>query len=228
MVGMLQAIPTTPLYERLKQEGRLVEEDPNCNFVPKQMSREELRQGYWDLVSRLYTPEAFLDRYFKVYESPEYLQRRAAICKKAGEGKHWPTLGYGLALLWSLFWALLRDGSLTSVGTGLPEVLLHPQHQVPTRHHRLRAVHEPLRDTLALLQVHPRGDRRPAADVQQCVIPLCAMSWSSRRTLSTSEYTASAKGWFAGHRPGSSRQPQRHPSQSRRTTIPAFELSFEL
>ena len=116
MVGMLQAIPTTPLYNRLKEEGRLVEEDPNCNFVPKQMSREELRQGYWELVKRLYSPEAFLERYFKVYQYPEYLQRRAAICKKAGEGKLLPTLGYGMALLWSLFWALWRDGSLTSVG----------------------------------------------------------------------------------------------------------------
>jgi len=116
MVGMLQAIPKTPLYERLKKDGRLVEEDPSCNFVPQQMTREELRQGYWDLVKRLYTPEAYLERYFKVYESPEYLERRAEICRKAGEGKHLPTLGYGLALLWSLFWALVWDGSLFSVG----------------------------------------------------------------------------------------------------------------
>ncbi len=116
MVGMLQAIPKTPLYNRLKREGRLVEEDPSCNFVPQQMSRDELRQGYWDLVKRLYAPEAYLERYFKVYESPEYLERRAEICRKAGEGKCLPTLGYGLALLWSLFWALLWDGSLLSVG----------------------------------------------------------------------------------------------------------------
>ena len=75
-----------------------------------------LRKGYWDLVKRLYTPEAYLDRYFKVYESPEYLERRAEICRKAGEGKMLPTLGYGLALLCSLFWALLRDGSLFTVG----------------------------------------------------------------------------------------------------------------
>ncbi len=116
MVGMLQAIPRTPLYTRLQQEGRLVEEDPNCNFIPKQMSREQLRDGYWGLVKRLYAPEAFMERYFKVYEFPEYLERRAAICKKAGEGKRLPTLGYGLVLLWSLFWTLLRDGSLTSIG----------------------------------------------------------------------------------------------------------------
>jgi len=116
MVGMLQAIPKTPLYERLKREGRLVEDDPNCNFVPKQMSREELREGYWNLVKRLYTPEAFLERYFKIQQFPEFLQRRAAICRKAGEGKRLPTLAYGLILFWSLFWALVRDGSLVSVG----------------------------------------------------------------------------------------------------------------
>lgn len=117
MVGMLQAIPKTPLYDRLKRENRLVEEDPSCNLVPHQMNREELRAGYWNLVQRLYTPAAYLDRYFKVFQSPEYLARRAEICKKAGEGRWLPTLLYGLALLWALSWALLRDGSLLSVGS---------------------------------------------------------------------------------------------------------------
>ncbi len=117
MVGMLQAIPKTPLYDRLKREGRLVEEDPSCNFVPHQMSREELRDGFWGLVQRLYAPTAYLDRYFKAYESPEYLSRRAEICRKAGEGRRLPTLLYGLTLLWGLFWALWRDGSFFSVGS---------------------------------------------------------------------------------------------------------------
>ena len=116
MVGMLQAIPKTPLHARLKAAGRLVEEDPSCNFVPQQMTRKELRDGYWDLVKRLYTPEAYLERYFKVFESPEYLARRAEICRKASEGKRVPTLLFGLKLLWSLFWALAKDGSLFLVG----------------------------------------------------------------------------------------------------------------
>jgi type 1 glutamine amidotransferase len=38
-------------------------------------------------------------------------------CRKAGEGKWLPTLGYGLTLLWTLFWALFRDGSLRKVGS---------------------------------------------------------------------------------------------------------------
>ena len=51
------------------------------------------------MVQRLYSPEAYLERYFKVFESAEYLVRRAEICRKAGEGKRVPTLAYGLSLL---------------------------------------------------------------------------------------------------------------------------------
>jgi radical SAM superfamily enzyme YgiQ (UPF0313 family) len=117
MVGMLGAIPKTPLYERLEKEGRLVEEDPNCNFHPKQMTRDELRDNYWELVGRLYTPEAFFERYFAVYQNhPEFEKKREEICEKAGEGKLIPTLGYGLILFWKLLRALARDGSLTTVG----------------------------------------------------------------------------------------------------------------
>ncbi|NIM21928.1 MAG: DUF4070 domain-containing protein, partial [Candidatus Latescibacteria bacterium] len=66
MVGMLTAIPKTPLFERLKKEGRLRLHDFNCNFVPKQMTPERLQRGYWDLLRRLYAPHAFFERYSKV------------------------------------------------------------------------------------------------------------------------------------------------------------------
>lgn len=116
MVGMLGAIPKTPLYDRLKKEGRLVEDDPNLNFVPKQMSRDELQRGYWKLVERLYTPENFLERYFRSYRLPEYHTRRAEISKKANEGKALPTFGYAVMLLGALTKTLWREGELTKVG----------------------------------------------------------------------------------------------------------------
>jgi radical SAM superfamily enzyme YgiQ (UPF0313 family) len=68
MVGMLNAVPRTPLYERLKREGRLVEapdSGDNCawtNVVPKQMSRAELFRGYADLVTHLYSQENYARR----------------------------------------------------------------------------------------------------------------------------------------------------------------------
>lgn len=112
MVGMLGAIPTTPLYKRLEEEGRLIEGDPNMNFHPAKMTREVLIENYWNLVERLYTPEAFMERYLHSYQYPDYHKRRAEMCDKAHEGKFIPTLGYGLILLWNLFWTLLKDGSM--------------------------------------------------------------------------------------------------------------------
>jgi hypothetical protein len=94
----------------------LVKDDPSLNIVPRQMTRDELRQGYWDLVTRLYSPEAFLERSAKVFQSESYVNRRAEICRRAGEGTRLPTLAYGLLLLWALVRALVRDGSLWNVG----------------------------------------------------------------------------------------------------------------
>jgi radical SAM superfamily enzyme YgiQ (UPF0313 family) len=116
MVGMLTAVPKTPLYERLKQDGRLRLDDLNCNIVPKQMTPSELQQGYWELLKRLYDPQAFFDRYFKINDYPGFKQRRAEISERANEGKALPTLVYGLLLLRSLVLALFRDGSLTTIG----------------------------------------------------------------------------------------------------------------
>ena len=116
MVGMLTAVPKTPLYERLEKDGRLRLDDPNCNIVPKQMTPQELQQGYWQLLKRLYDPQAFFDRYFQVNGYPDFKRRRAEISARANEGKAWPTLVYGLLLLRSLIVALIKERSLMTIG----------------------------------------------------------------------------------------------------------------
>lgn len=65
MVGMLSAIPKTPLHARLAKEGRLDPSDSpaeGTNVLPLQMSRENLRRGYARLMADLYEPEPFFDR----------------------------------------------------------------------------------------------------------------------------------------------------------------------
>ncbi len=116
MVGMLSAIPKTPLYDRLEAEGRLVE-DPNLNFQPKQMSREDLKSNYLDLVGRLYAPEAFLERYTKTLQNREFLNRRAEVREKTGQGRALRNMAFGLVLVRNLFRVLRREGLLGRVGS---------------------------------------------------------------------------------------------------------------
>src|SRR5258708_8411189 len=65
MVGMLSAIPKTPLHARLKNEGRLDLDDEQpfgTNVIPLGMTREELRDGYVDLMQELYEPDFYFER----------------------------------------------------------------------------------------------------------------------------------------------------------------------
>ncbi|MDE3198912.1 MAG: B12-binding domain-containing radical SAM protein [Acidobacteriota bacterium] len=70
MAGMLQAPPTTPLYDRLKQEGRLFEDsDGTSNFSAPNfrtvMPRSTLLNGLSGLLFDLYMPEAYFERAFR-------------------------------------------------------------------------------------------------------------------------------------------------------------------
>lgn len=60
MVGLLTALPKTPLYERLEKDGRLIPTAHNAdntklgtNIIPKQMAYEEMVSGYRELYDRL-------------------------------------------------------------------------------------------------------------------------------------------------------------------------------
>jgi radical SAM superfamily enzyme YgiQ (UPF0313 family) len=67
MAGMLQAPPTTPLYDRMKSEGRLFEDsEGTSNFSAPNfrttMPRATLMSGLSGLLSDLYAPEAYFER----------------------------------------------------------------------------------------------------------------------------------------------------------------------
>jgi radical SAM superfamily enzyme YgiQ (UPF0313 family) len=65
LVGMLHAIPRTPLYDRLHAEGRLGEMDGTgfrTNVIPLGMTREQMHEGYVSVLNRLYEPESYFRR----------------------------------------------------------------------------------------------------------------------------------------------------------------------
>ncbi len=70
MAGMLQAPPTTPLYDRMKKEGRLFEDsEGTSNFSAPNfrttMPLNTLLNGLSGLLFDLYTPEAYFQRAFR-------------------------------------------------------------------------------------------------------------------------------------------------------------------
>jgi len=82
MVGLLNALPKTRLFARLKEEGRIIREttgnnlDAVLNFVPK-LDREVLVEGYRSLVKQLYTPKAYYRRALRFLR--EYRPRGPSI-----------------------------------------------------------------------------------------------------------------------------------------------------
>jgi len=97
LIGMLHAIPTTPLYDRLKKAGRLNSDEDSdlygTNVVPVGMSREELRDGFIEVMQACYVADAYfhrldsqyMDGSFKhpMHELPYWSSHRGAWVKRS-------------------------------------------------------------------------------------------------------------------------------------------------
>ena len=79
MVGLLSAPPGTRLYERMKEEGRLLERfsgdnvDGTTNILPK-MGMDALREGYGNLMQHIYSPAHYYERarvFLREYKRPK-------------------------------------------------------------------------------------------------------------------------------------------------------------
>ncbi|MBN1179620.1 MAG: DUF4070 domain-containing protein [Anaerolineae bacterium] len=119
MVGLLQAPYGTRLYERLKKEGRLVDEssgnnvDGSTNIVPK-MDLDALQAGYKRILNHIYAPGVYYARvktFLQEYKAPDvryHLDREHLMA-------FWRSIyqlgikGVERAHYWRLFfWALFR------------------------------------------------------------------------------------------------------------------------
>ena len=87
MTGMLNAVPKTPLHERLKAAGRLIAESVGdqfvfTNIVPGGMSRLELYEGYRLLLRRLYSYRAYRRRAMAFILSRGALRRSRVLARR--------------------------------------------------------------------------------------------------------------------------------------------------
>jgi len=87
MIGMLAAIPKTPLHARLAAAGRLDEAGAaafGTNVIPLAIPRADLRDGYLALLSRLHEPDDWFDRLDRLYLEGDFRfsQPRSAHLRK--------------------------------------------------------------------------------------------------------------------------------------------------
>jgi len=82
MVGLLNAIRGTRLYQRLKKENRLLKDvsgdntDCSINFIPK-MHYETLVNGYKRILKKIYSPAHYYERVKSFLKEYRPLQKRA-------------------------------------------------------------------------------------------------------------------------------------------------------
>jgi radical SAM superfamily enzyme YgiQ (UPF0313 family) len=83
MIGLLKALPKTPLYERLQREQRLIggaeaadNTKPGTNFIPKRMRYEDMVDAYKQLYRRLWCDRVVAER---ISSKARYL--REPVCR---------------------------------------------------------------------------------------------------------------------------------------------------
>jgi len=117
MVGLLQALPQTKLYQRLKREGRLDSAatgnntEAVLNFKPK-LNREFIQAGYRDLMKKLYEPKVYYQRIRTFLENhrPAGPTLRLSRADFQAFLKSFWMLGIwepGRHIYWRFFWSVL-------------------------------------------------------------------------------------------------------------------------
>ncbi len=120
MVGLLNALPKTKLYKRLKNTGRLIDRSSgintaaDLNFKPK-MDKNTLIEGYKKIMETLYSPKEYYQRvktFLREFKPPSRKMKKLSICDiKALLSSIWFSgiLYEGKRHYWALiFWSLFK------------------------------------------------------------------------------------------------------------------------
>jgi radical SAM superfamily enzyme YgiQ (UPF0313 family) len=139
MTGMLNALPKTPLHERLRAAGRLIAESVGdqfvfTNIVPSGMSRLELYEGYRSLLRRLYGYRAYRSR------AMDFILNRGALLSSRALAR-----GDDLAVVARILWTCILRASPRRAWLTLSMCL-------ETAFRRPRAIRDAF--TLALMHKH--------------------------------------------------------------------------
>jgi hopanoid C-2 methylase len=102
-INLLQALPKTPLWDRLEREGRLVLDDSRDSNVKFLMPYDEVVQSWRYCMEQAYQPEKVYARY--QYQCDTTYQNRLKV-PVSDEMKTWPNIKRGLVMIAKIVWKI--------------------------------------------------------------------------------------------------------------------------
>jgi radical SAM superfamily enzyme YgiQ (UPF0313 family) len=99
-INLLQALPQTPLWDRLKKEGRLNEDEGRDSNVDFLLPYEDVVKSWRRAMGSAYVPEKLLER-FEYQIRHTYPNR---IKPPIGAMLTWKSIRLGLVMLRNIFW----------------------------------------------------------------------------------------------------------------------------
>jgi len=167
MTGMLNAVPKTPLHQRLKDAGRLIAESVGdqfvfTNIIPQGMTRAQLYEGYKTLLERLYSYRNYRRRVMQLI-----LRRGAQIqTRLVAGGQDFRILA---SVLWTCFLRATPRRAWLTASLMIETALRRPRAfreavKLALMHKHL---YEYMRDTCVKLDAMARDLRRTPGEVPQ-------------------------------------------------------------
>jgi radical SAM superfamily enzyme YgiQ (UPF0313 family) len=100
-INLLQALPQTPLWDRLKRENRLIEDEGRDSNVDFRLPYDDVVTSWRACMGSAYQPEKLLRRY--EYQIRETYTNRLAP-PRSREQLSWKNIRLGLVMLRNIFW----------------------------------------------------------------------------------------------------------------------------
>ena len=100
-INLLQALPKTPLWERLRKEGRLVEDEARESNVDFRLPYETVLAMWQECMAQAYQPAALLARYQHQIEATYPNRRKLPASPQRAS---WPNIKRALRMLRRILW----------------------------------------------------------------------------------------------------------------------------
>ncbi|WP_375413799.1 B12-binding domain-containing radical SAM protein [uncultured Bradyrhizobium sp.] len=99
-INLLQALPQTPLWDRLQKEGRLIEDEGRDSNVDFRLPYDDVVTTWRACMGSAYEPEKLLERY--EYQIRETYPKRIHV--RTPQQATWANVKLGLTMLRNIFW----------------------------------------------------------------------------------------------------------------------------